>query len=151
MNPSFKKVINILSYALNVILIIALFGLCRQKGVISKQDNSIESIKEGILQRERADLPLKIQEFDKVYGITVDDFVFTNNIEPYSGYLVTTWDFDEKQDITTKEWAANGYKDKYLRKQKQVFVEIYNVTVSKNREISWQNNWGAAYYSIVGL
>lgn len=150
MSPSVKKAINILSYLLNVVFIVLLIlGLRGNKtDDSSKQENTIESIKQCIIERERADIPLKIQQFEKVYGITIDDMVFTNNIEPYAGYLVTTWDLDEKQNLSTQQWAANGYKDKYVRKQKEVYVEVGNVTATKNGEVSWQDNWSSAYYSV---
>ena len=150
MNPSVKKAINILSYILNVVFIVLLIlGLRGNKtGSASKQENSIESIKQCIIERERADIPLKIQQFEKVYGITINDMVFTNNIEPYAGYLVTTWDLDEKQNLSTQQWAANGYKDKYVRKQKEVYVEVGNITATKNGEVSWQDNWSSAYFSV---
>lgn len=110
--------------------------------------DKIESIKRGIIERERADIPLKIQQFEKVYGITIDSMVITNNIEPYSGYLVTTWDLDEKQNLSVNQWAANGYKDKYVRKQKEVYVEISDITSKNNGHITWKDNWSSAYRSV---
>ena len=107
-----------------------------------------ESIKRSIIERERADIPLKIQQFEKVYGITIDSMVITNNIEPYSGYLVTTWDLDEKQNLSVNQWAANGYKDKYIRKQKEVYVEISDITSKNNGHITWKDNWSSAYLSV---
>lgn len=108
----------------------------------------MESIRECIIQRERADIPLKIQQFEKVYGITINDMVLTNNVEPYAGYLVTTWDLDEKQNLSARQWAANGYKDKYVRKQKEVYVEITEIELSKSGEVSWHDNWYSAYNSV---
>ena len=149
MNPSVKKAINIISYTLNVILVLVLLGVFKSKDAgPTKKEIDFEAIKQGIIEREQADIPLKIQQFDKVYGITINDMVFTSKVEPYTGYLITTWDIDEKQDLTVNQWAANGYKDKYVRKQKEVFVELGNITPSPNGEISWQNNWTAAYYSV---
>ena len=150
MNPSVKKAINILSYTLNVIfivfLLIAILGDETEK---PSQEDTFQSIKECILERERADIPLKVQEYERVYGITVDDMVITSKIEPYAGYLVTTWDLDEKQELTTKQWAANGYTDKYVRKQKEVYVEISNITLSKkDGSITWNNAWLSAYMSV---
>ena len=107
-----------------------------------------ESIKRSIIERERADIPLKIQQFEKVYGITIDSMVITNNIEPYSGYLVTTWDLDEKQNLSVNQWAANGYKDKYIRKQKEVYVEISDITSKNSGHITWKDNWSSAYLSV---
>ena len=111
--------------------------------------DKIESIKRSIIERERADIPLKIQQFEKVYGITIDSMVITNNIEPYSGYLVTTWDLDEKQNLSPVELYKNGYKDKYVRKQKEVYVGISNISLEKNGPITCTNNWLSAYLSVI--
>ena len=88
---------------------------------------------------------MKIQKFDHVYDIVIDSLVLTNNIEPYAGYLVTTWDLDEKQKLTTQQWAANGYKDQYIRKTKTVYVEIYQIK-TRGRSMTWNNNWVSAYH-----
>lgn len=147
---NFKKALNILSYSLNVIfiaiLIFAFWG--NNEGKSTNNENRIASIKECILEREKADIPLKIQQFERVYGITISDIVLTNNIEPYSGYLITSWDLDEKQELSAQQWAANGYKDKYIRKQKEVYVEVSNITISKKGEVSWKDNWSSAYFSV---
>lgn len=111
--------------------------------------DKIESIKRTIIERERADIPLKIQQFEKVYGISIDSIVITNNVEPYSGYLVTTWDIDEKQNLSVNQWAANGYKDNYVRKQKEVYVEISNITPKTNGQVTWNDNWLSAYISVI--
>ncbi len=125
------------------------FSLSSVFGSENAKVDKIESIKRCIIERERADIPLKIQQFEKVYGITIDSMVITNNIEPYTGYLVTTWDLDEKQNLTAHQWAANGYKDKYVRKQKEVYVEISNISLEKNGPITWNNNWPFAYLSVI--
>ena len=132
-----KKAFNIFSYLLNVFFItVFVIGFIKQasnpeNGVNEQQDKS-EQIKQCIIEREKADLPLNIQSFRNVHDITIDDFVFTSNIEPYSGYMVTTWDFDEKQDLSTSEWLANGCENKYIRKQKQVYIEVNNITTQKD-------------------
>ena len=145
-----KKAFNILSYLLNIFFIsILVIGYVRQVSnpVHEQQDNS-EWIKQGIIEREKADLPLNIQKFENVYDITIDDFVFTNNVEPYSGYMITTCDFNEKQDLSPNEWAANNYKDKYIRKQKKVYIEVSNIVTRKNN-ITWYSNWQAAYINAI--
>lgn len=145
-----KKAFNILSYLLNIFFIsILVIGYVRQVSnpVHEQQDNS-EWIKQGIIEREKADLPLNIQKFENVYDITIDDFVFTNNVEPYSGYMITAWDFNEKQDLSPNEWAANNYKDKYIRKQKKVYIEVSNIVTRKNN-ITWYSNWQAAYINAI--
>lgn len=141
-----KKLLPILSYILNVVLIAVLLLTYFGKDVNASADR-IESLKSGIVERERADLPMKVQQFEHVYGITVDSLVLTNSIEPYAGYLVTTWNIDEKQNLSSREWAANGYKDKYIRKQKTVFVEVFDIT-TKGRTMNWRDDWVSAYYSV---
>lgn len=149
-----KKAFNIFSYLLNIFFIsILVIGYIKQasssEGVVHEQQDSSEQIKQSIIEREKADLPLNIQSFEKVYDITIDDFIFTNNkVEPYSGYMVTTWDFDEKQDLSTSEWIANDGKDKYIRKQKKVYIEVNNIITQKDN-ISWYSNWQAAYIDAI--
>ena len=148
-----KKAFNIFSYLLNVFFItVFVIGFIKQasnpeNGVNEQQDKS-EQIKQCIIEREKADLPLNIQSFRNVHDITIDDFVFTSNIEPYSGYMVTTWDFDEKQDLATSEWLANGCENKYIRKQKQVYIEVNNITTQKDN-VTWYSNWQAAYMDAI--
>lgn len=148
-----KKAFNIFSYLLNIFFISTLvIGYIKQasssEDIVHEQQDSSEQIKQSIIEREKADLPLNIQSFKNVYDITIDDFVFTNNTEPYSGYMVTTWDFDEKQDLSPNEWAANNYKDKYIRKQKKVYIEVNNIITQKDN-ISWFSNWQAAYMDAI--
>lgn len=148
-----KKAFNIFSYLLNIFFISTLvIGYIKQasssEDVVHEQQDSSKQIKQSIIEREKADLPLNIQSFKNVYNITIDDFVFTNNTEPYSGYMVTTWDFDEKQDLSPNEWAANNYKDKYIRKQKEVYIEVNNITTRKNN-VTWYSNWQAAYINAI--
>lgn len=148
-----KKAFNIFSYLLNVFFItVFVIGFIKQasdpKNGANEQQNKYEQIKQGIIERERADIPLNVQSFKNVYDITIDDFVFTNDVEPYSGYLVTTWDIDEKQNLSPREWAANNYENKYIRKQRKVYVKIEDITVN-NGNISWNNNWRAAYIEVM--
>ena len=148
-----KKAFNIFSYLLNIFFISTLvIGYIKQasssEDVVHEQQDSSEQIKQSIIEREKADLPLNIQSFKNVYDITIDDFVFTNNAEPYSGYMITTWDFNEKQDLSPNEWAANNYKDKYIRKQKKVYIEVSNIVTRKNN-ITWYSNWQAAYINAI--
>lgn len=155
MNDSFKKLLNIISYTLNVVfiafLIIGIKGNYDSKSPdeTKSAENTIKSIKECIVQQENADLPLTKQSMDKVNSIKIDSLVITTNIEPYSGYLVTTWNITEKVDMSAQEWAANGYKDKYVKENKVVYVEISNIRAKSNGEVSWNNNWTSAYLSIL--
>lgn len=153
MNDSFKKLLNIISYTLNVVfivfLIIGIKGNTNQENnkEISSVESKLNSIKECIIQQENANLPLTKQNMDNVNSITIDSLVITTNVEPYSGYLVTTWNITERVDMNAQEWAANGYKDKYVKKNKVVYVEISNIRAKANGEVSWNNNWTSAYIS----
>ena len=72
MNDSFKKLLNIISYTLNVIfiafLIIGIKGNSRSENPeeISSNENTLNSIKECIVQQENANLPLTKQKMDNV-------------------------------------------------------------------------------------
>lgn len=157
MNESFKKLLNIISYTLNVVFIAMLIiGI---KGVNDTKDaeppmeeieetDPIELIKECIIAQEKARLPLTKQEFERVHDITIDSLVITNNAEPYSGFLVTTWDMDEKQDLTTRQWAANGYEDKYIRKKKVMYVEVSYIRTTYKGEVTWQSDWFSTYLQV---
>ena len=153
MNDSFKKLLNIISYTLNVVfiafLIIGIKGNTNQENnkEISSVESKLNSIKECIIQQENANLPLTKQKMDNVNSITIDSLVITTNVEPYSGYLVTTWNITERVEMNAQEWAANGYKDKYVKKDKVVYVEISNIIAKANGEVSWNNNWTSAYIS----
>lgn len=141
-----KKILNILSYVLNVALVIILIILLVNRGKKANivPVNKAEGIKASILQTERNKLPLQIQDQDHVYDIKIDSIVFTNNVEPYVGYMITQWDVDEKQDLTAQEWARNGYKDKYIRKTKQILIELRGATMDKDGTVRWETNWGKA-------
>ena len=154
MNDSLKKLLNLISYALNVVfiafLILGIKGYSNLKtpeDTISTEDK-LNSIKECIIQKENANLPLTKQMMNNVNSIKIDSLVITSNIEPYSGYLVTTWNITEQVDLSVNEWAANGYKDKYVKKNKVVYVEIKNIIAKKNGEVTWNNSWTSAYLSI---
>ena len=154
MNDSFKKLLNLISYALNIVfiayLILGIKGYSNFKTpeeAISIEDK-LKSIKEYIIQQENANLPLTKQEMNEVNSIKIDSLVITTNKEPYSGYLVTTWNITKKVDLSVDEWAANGYKDKYVKKNKVVYVEIKNIIAKENGEVTWNNNWTSAYFSI---
>lgn len=148
-----KNILNIASYILNIVLIIffaySYFGNKQSEDeFVETEEDKIESIIYAIMEQERADLPLLVQEFDHVHSITIDSMVVTNNVEPYSAYLVTTWDMDEKQKLSIRQWAANGHMDKYIRKTKTVYVEVGNITTDKEK-ISWNTNWIGARMSVM--
>lgn len=153
MNDSPKKLLNIISYALNIVfitfLIIGIRGNHKTDDTeeIISAENTLKNIKECIIQQENANLPLTKQSMDNVNSIKIDSLVITTNIEPYSGYLVTTWNITEQVEMNAQEWAANGYKDKFVKKNKVVYVEISNIRAKSNGEVSWNNNWTSAYLS----
>lgn len=144
-----KRALNILSYVLNVILIASVVFLLISRGDKSVESriepvNQINEIKSTILQTERNRLPLRVQENQHVFSIQIDSVVFTNNVEPYSGYLITQWDLEEKQDLNVHEWASNNYKDKYVRTTKQIYIEIRNARIDKKGIVSWDALWDKA-------
>lgn len=157
MNESFKKLLNTISYTLNIVFIAMLIiGI---KGVNVTKDaeppveeieetDPVELIKECIIAQEKARLPLTKQGYERVHDITIDSLVITNNIEPYSGFLVTTWDVDEKQELTTRQWAANGYEDKYIRKKKVMYVEVSDIETTPKGEVTWRSNWLSTYLQV---
>ena len=109
--------------------------------------NDLQRISSEILERERAKIPLRIQEFEKLHGVEIDSFVFTKTTEPYEGYLVTTWDIDEKQKLTNEELAANNFNYKYIRKKKVVYVHIESIYESFE-DLSWRDSWLNHYYDV---
>lgn len=112
-----------------------------------QETNDLQRISAEILERERAKIPLRIQEFEKLHGVEIDSFVFTKTTEPYEGYLVTTWDIDEKQQLTNEELAANNYNYKYIRKKKVVYVHIESIYESFG-DLSWRDSWLNHYYDV---
>lgn len=93
----------------------------------------IAQIKETVVERERAKLPLTTQEYSGVRSIRIDSLVLTKTTSPYEGYLVTTWDFEQRN----------------VRKKKTVYVEInYLHHSSYNDETTWNADWMGAYFSL---
>lgn len=45
---------------------------------------SIDDIKDGIIERETANIPLLIQRMDNVSRINIHEFVITQDVEPYA-------------------------------------------------------------------
>ena len=123
------KAINILSYILNVVLIGALFFVL--KGGLNKthSDSTLEEIKQAIVEQERSRLPLTTQSLTSVNEVRIDSLVITNNIEPYTGYLATEWNYGPK------------------KLKKTMYVEVSNIKCT-NQQISWETDWGAASLSL---
>lgn len=93
----------------------------------------IAQIKEIVLERERAKLPLTTQEYSGVRSIRIDSLVLTKTTSPYEGYLVTTWDFEKRN----------------VRKKKTVYVEISYLHHSNySGEVDWNSDWFGAYCSL---
>lgn len=148
-----KNILNVFSYVLNVCFIAYFLVSMKDCSEISDSGTNPDKkvgIAESIIEREKADIALKIQKFDRVNKIEIDSFVFTNNVEPYSGYIVSTWNIDEKVDLTMEEWAKNNYKDKYANKDKIVYVEVRNIKESEGT-VSWNSSWQESYMDVVLL
>lgn len=146
MDSSTKKIFNTISYVLNfifiinsIIFLIVYFTIRRERLEGSGDNNeasikeNIEYVKHSIIERESAEIPLWVQKFDNVHKIRIDSLVLTQSkTQPYSGYLVTVWDIN------------GGYKDKYKRKEKVVYVEVANIKSTK-KKVSWYSRWDSAY------
>ena len=123
------KAINILSYILNVALIAALIYVLNGGFNKTHSDNTLEEIKQAIVEQERSRLPLTTQSLTSVNEVRIDSLVITNNIEPYSGYLATEWNYGPK------------------KLKRTMFVEVSNIKCA-NKQISWETNWAAASLSL---
>lgn len=159
-----KKLLNVISYALNVVFIvfIAVMLTKQNEGAVESQpeesqeevqpaESEVERVKRLVVEREMADIPLHVQKCEGVNSITIDSMVLTQSTQPYAGYLVTTWNYDEKYELTTEEWRANGYGDRYeyRKKDKTVYVEIPEINVNRfNGDLSWRSSWYSAYWSL---
>lgn len=153
---SFKGFINFVSVILNVVFIWALMSgyLVINKGADSAEELpvvDIESnediVKRVIIEREVAELPLTIQAFNKVNDIKIDSIVLTQTSEPYAGYIVSRWIVEEKVDLSLNQYAANGYRDKFIEKERTVYVKVQDIRLYKD-EVSWDAGWRSAYYDL---
>lgn len=98
-----------------------------------KKENPLDAIYKSIISSESKRLPLTIQEYDGIKRIKIDSLVFINDTEPYSGYLITTWDIYEER----------GFKS-YQLVTKKVNVEVRNITC-KDDQVEWYTEWYDAY------
>ena len=105
-----------------------------------KQTLDWEKIGKGIVERETKQLPITIQELDGVTEIAIDSFVLVNEIEPYSGYLVTHWKM-VKPDYNSHKWNATREINP------QVIVEVEDIQFEKDK-FSWQTDWHNAYMHV---
>ena len=100
MNPKVKKILNVSSYVLNVLLLGALlvFFITGNKSRKILSGEKMEIIKNTIVKGELKRLPVTVQKVKKyesfslsvVKDISIDSLVITSPIKPYRGYLVTT-------------------------------------------------------------
>ncbi|MBR3912291.1 MAG: hypothetical protein IKJ48_06490, partial [Alistipes sp.] len=104
-------------------------------------------VKRVIIEREVAELPLTIQAFNKVNDIKIDSIVLTQTSEPYAGYIVSRWIVEEKVDLSLNQYAANGYRDKFIEKERTVYVKVQDIRLYKD-EVSWDAGWRSAYYDL---
>lgn len=125
-NKKMKKIIILLFCC-------ALFGAC-------SYNPSIEEIKYGIIDRESANIPLLLQRIDKVENIVIDSVVITQEVAPYAGYMITTWDIKaEPGSYFSKAVPAHS---------ETVLVEIDSIIVEKDA-FSWRSNWERAYFDVM--
>ncbi len=130
-----KKAFNILSYVLNVVLAVLLVLAITGRAFSGKGNvsNAIEEIKRTVIAGENARLPMTIQKLSDVKSVVIDSMVVTNDVQPYTGYLVTTWKYDT-------------YRKKNLTKQ--VLVEVSDICF-EGRNLSWNSNWFGASISTI--
>lgn len=164
-----KKLLNTISYALNVVLIvfIAILLTKQYEDAVEPQmeehqedvlpaESEAERVKRSVVEREMADIPLHVQEYEGVNSITIDSMVLSQATQPYAGYLVTTWNYDEKYERSdaerNEEFRKTGsFGDFYghRKKSKTVYVEIPEINVNRfNGDLSWRSNWLSAYMSL---
>ena len=105
----------------------------------------MDELKQGIVETETNGLPMTIQKMEGVVSITIDTLIFINNTEPYYGYLVTTWDVNERHTNSTKEFIRTDELYSYKRVQKKLNVEVTDVHKSGYRHFQWRTNWVDAY------
>ncbi len=106
---------------------------------------SVDELKQGIIETETKALPLTVQKMEGVFSITIDSMVIINNVDPYYGYLVTTWDINEQHINTSKEMRRTNEVFSYKRVQKKMNVEVLDIhKIGKKYE--WRTNWVGAYF-----
>ena len=98
-----------------------------------KKENPLDAIYKSIISSESNRLPLTIQKYDGIRRIRIDSLVFINDSEPYSGYLITTWDIYEER----------GFKS-YQLVTKKVNVEVRDIRCMDDK-VEWYTEWYDAY------
>jgi len=98
-----------------------------------KKENPLDAIYKSIISTESNRLPLTIQKYDGIKRIKIDSLVFINDSEPYSGYLITTWDIYEER----------GFKS-YQLVTKKVNVEVRDIRCMDDK-VEWYTEWYDAY------
>lgn len=105
---------------------------------------SVDLLKQGIVETETNSLPMTIQKMEGVISISIDSMVIVNNADPYFGYLVTTWDVNEKHVNSYEEHRRTNEYYSYKRVQKKMNVEVRDIHV-KGRKYEWRTDWISAY------
>jgi len=139
-----NRIITIISLILNVILIAyILSGANLSTNRASKEERAAvaeqteaqkeEEMKTYILKKERAELPVRIQELHGVRNVTIDSVVITNpNLgSTHDGYLVTQWEFDGR----------------YKKGTKTVYVELSFVRTTRDG-YDWKSQWSSTDYDV---
>ena len=98
-----------------------------------EKKNPLDAIYKSIISSESNRLPLTIQKYDGIRRIRIDSLVFINDSEPYSGYLITTWDIYEER----------GFKS-YQLVTKKVNVEVRDIRCMDDK-VEWYTEWYDAY------
>lgn len=109
---------------------------------------SVDELKQGIIETETNGLPMTIQKMEGVISISIDSMVIVNNVDPYYGYLVTSWDVNEKHVNSYEEHRRTNEYYSYKRVQKRMNVEVRDIHV-KGRKYEWRTDWGSAYLQAI--
>ncbi len=135
MNPKVKKILNVSSYVLNVLLLGALlvFFITGNKSRKILSGEKMEIIKNTIVKGELKRLPVTVQKVKKyesfslsvVKDISIDSLVITSPIKPYRGYLVTTW---------TRNDGRRNYKQ-------TIYVDVTDISMARNGVVGWTTHW----------
>ena len=97
-----------------------------------------EIIITDILAKERAEIPMKIQQLSHVNNITIDSLVFTGN-DITEAYIVSQWRYDDTND-------TNGIlSGKYRQLNKTVYVHVDNIRVTEPGKTTWNSSWSTAH------
>lgn len=106
----------------------------------------IDTVKDIVVEREKMDIPLRIQEYGHdtgVIDIVIEDIVITNNRSPYEGYLMTKWTL-EGERYSIEKWKYIPFHE-----ERTVYIPLHNIKVKPAFNYAvWYSDWAGAAFSI---